>query len=323
MSVPPPEESRERVRHAIEEAVAAVDSPEKAQAVVDKLERLAAGETEEHEGELVARAPTSATAAVEAAASAPAPEKKAAAVLASAAAGISAPTPEAEAVLEGARDVLAPRPGPTPEAQRGQELLRGEVLRRMGPLQAFDARLFLAVNGVPHPPWLDRLAERITFWATGGWFWSAGVMLATLAGSRHAPHLLKLLVPSVAGATLIVEGPIKATFRRQRPFIDIVRALVVGKRPGSYSFPSGHTASAFAGAWVLSTVWPKRAPLFFSIAWTVGASRVYSGAHYPGDVATGAVVGMTLAETIRQILIVVGLGPPRRLKTLRRHRRHR
>src|SRR4030095_15579774 len=99
-------------------------------------------------------------------------------------------------------------------------------------------------------------------------------------------------------ATWLVEYPIKAYFRRRRPFIDVVRALVVGKRPGSWSFPSGHTASSFACAWVLSTYWPRRAPLFFTLASIVGLSRIYVGAHYPGDVLSGAIAGTAIAEGI-------------------------
>ncbi|HET6319948.1 MAG TPA: phosphatase PAP2 family protein, partial [Chloroflexota bacterium] len=98
----------------------------------------------------------------------------------------------------------------------------------------------------------------------------------------------------------IVEYPIKAYFRRRRPFVEIVRALVIGKKPGSWSFPSGHTAASFASAWVLSTVWPRRAPAFFSLAATVGLSRIYVGAHYPGDVTSGALAGLVLADLIRR-----------------------
>ena len=39
--------------------------------------------------------------------------------------------------------------------------------------------------------------------------------------------------------------------------MDIVRALVVGKKPGSWSFPSGHTAASFAGAFMVSKIWPR------------------------------------------------------------------
>ena len=54
------------------------------------------------------------------------------------------------------------------------------VLRRMGPIQALDAWLYLSVNGQPHPKLLDRLCNLLTIITTGGWIW----ILATLV-ARH------------------------------------------------------------------------------------------------------------------------------------------
>jgi undecaprenyl-diphosphatase len=135
----------------------------------------------------------------------------------------------------------------------------------------------------------------------GGWIWAGGVLVAGRLGAPRSREAFIALLPSMIGATWIVENPVKRFFRRRRPFIDIVRALVVGKRPGSWSFPSGHSASSFACAWVLARVWPRQAPLFFTLAASVGFSRIYVGAHYPGDVTSGALLGMVLAELIRRM----------------------
>ena len=136
----------------------------------------------------------------------------------------------------------------------------------------------------------------------GGWIWVVGALAAYLLRVPRSSDAFKWLLPSVVTATWIVEYPIKAYFRRRRPFSDIVRALVIGKKPGSWSFPSGHTASSFASAWVLTTVWPGRGPLFFLLASLVGVSRVYVGAHYPGDVLSGSTFGILLAEITRRIV---------------------
>ena len=45
-----------------------------------------------------------------------------------------------------------------------------------------------------------------------------------------------------------------------------------------------------------------QAPIFASLAAMVGFSRVYVGAHYPGDVLSGAVAGTALAELIRRVV---------------------
>jgi undecaprenyl-diphosphatase len=299
---PPPVQDREQVRRILEQELAQVDSPEAAEAIVERLEALTAGQMAVEKAEQAAAAPAAST-VVERATQAGAPTDEAAAVLAETAARAVAPTPEASAVTRGAREVLGARPAPAPEprTERGRSYLREAVLRRMGPLQAVDARIYLAINtAFPHPRWLNALVYLVTVLTTGGWIWSIAVLFAYLFRVRRSWRALRQLLPSVVGATWIVEYPIKEVFRRRRPFIDVVRALVVGRKPGSYSFPSGHTASSFASAWVLSTVWPRRSPFFFALASFVGFSRIYVGAHYPGDVGAGALFGMVLAELFRR-----------------------
>jgi len=117
---------------------------------------------------------------------------------------------------------------------------------------------------------------------------------------RRGLRALRQVPPPLWLATMAVEFPIKYYFRRRRPFIDLVQAIAVGKKPGTYSFPSGHSAASFAGAWLLSRHYPRLAPLWYSIAGLVGFSRVYLGAHYPGDVLSGAVLGTLLAEGARR-----------------------
>jgi undecaprenyl-diphosphatase len=110
------------------------------------------------------------------------------------------------------------------------------------------------------------------------------------------------VLPALWLATSTVEFPIKSFFRRRRPFLSLIRAIVVGRKPGSYSFPSGHSAAAFAGASLLCCHYPRWKILFYTIAGLVGFSRVYLGAHFPGDVLVGGVVGTSLAHVYRGVL---------------------
>ena len=61
--------------------------------------------------------------------------------------------------------------------------------------------------------------------------------------------------------------------------------------PESTSFPSGHSASAFAFAYTVGRHYPGLAVPIRLLASAVAYSRVHTGVHYPGDVVIGAVVG--------------------------------
>jgi undecaprenyl-diphosphatase len=311
----PVDEHQQRVERVLEEGLERVQTLEEARAVVERIEQLTAGQTEaDAHDPLAEAAPTEdkseavAAATVAGVAERPGASKEAALAetLTTTAAETVAPTPAAPKMVEAAQAALTPSAPVSPAAKRGRELLKEATLRRMGPLAALDARLYLAVNSAPHPGWLDSIAWAIALIFIGGWVWVIGTLVAYLLRVPRGWLGVMRLLPAVVGATWVVEYPIKAYFRRRRPFASVVAALVIGKKPGSWSFPSGHTASSFASAWVLSTVWPRRAPLFFSLASLVGLSRVYVGAHYPGDVASGAIAGTLLAELIRQIVKRLG-----------------
>ena len=89
-------------------------------------------------------------------------------------------------------------------------------------------------------------------------------------------------------ATSIFVVVIKRAVRRTRPAIDI-QAL---DPPDRYSFPSGHSAAAFALAIAMFGAVPLLAPVLIVVASLVAYGRMYLGVHYPLDVLAGVGIGV-------------------------------
>jgi len=91
---------------------------------------------------------------------------------------------------------------------------------------------------------------------------------------------------------------VKAAFRRGRPDRTDNPDRSSVRMPTSTSFPSGHTASAFAFAFGAAEGIPVLALPLVPLAAAVGYSRVHTGVHYPGDVLAGAVLGSVIGSTV-------------------------
>jgi undecaprenyl-diphosphatase len=306
-------------KEALKDALSEIKTPEQAAHVADEVIAAAGDKTEKQVLEDNVASPEPGQAVQAAAATAPAAEK-APATLVEAAKQVAGSTGETREALEQAvQKATNPEQqgGAAPAEQEPLDLLREAILQRMKPYQAIDARLFLAVNHLPHTPLINRLMYGFTMAMTFGWGWVLILLAAALFDKPRGRRALLQALPPLWFSTMTVEYPIKYYFRRKRPFIDIVQAIAVGRKPGSYSFPSGHAASAFAGAWLLRYHYPKLTPLWFAIAVLTGFSRIYLGVHYPGDVLSGAVSGTLLAEATRWLIdegddVVVERKPLRR-----------
>ncbi len=288
------------VRQALEDALSSIDSPEKADQIIEQvlnsIEDIEVQDVREAEGEV---SQEEAAAAISLARRDPRLQKLEATLI-EAARQIARGEGETRAALEEAvQEAINPQ-------QRGIEkhstaeprdwLLRS-VIKRMGPFQKLDARIFLAINNLPHNRQTNQAMVKITSLMNGGSGWIGLLILAALLDPQRGRRALRDSLPPLWLATMAVEYPIKHYFRRRRPFIDVVQAISVGRKPGTFSFPSGHSAAAFAGAYLLRRHYPRLAGLWYGFAALIGFSRVYLGVHYPGDVLSGAVSGTAIAAS--------------------------
>jgi undecaprenyl-diphosphatase len=131
--------------------------------------------------------------------------------------------------------------------------------------------------------------------------WAALVFalrLGSPSGARISPRRgLMIIFGSWAAAHAL-----KRTNNRSRPCHNR-DALPLIKCPKSASLPSDEAASAFAGAVYLSLALPRLTLPLFAAASFTAASRVYVGAHYPTDVAAGALFGVATARLLTQSFV--------------------
>ena len=87
---------------------------------------------------------------------------------------------------------------------------------------------------------------------------------------------------------------LKPLFARPRP-CDVNTAItILVKRPHGHSFPSGHTASAFAAAFALWLQNRKLGVPALVLAAFIAFTRLYLYVHFPTDVLGGLVLGLAL-----------------------------
>ena len=138
---------------------------------------------------------------------------------------------------------------------------------------------------------VSRAADHSVLWIT-----IAGLIAAL--GGRRARRAAIRGVLSVAVTSALVNGPLKLVWKRERPVIRRRTGPLI-PLPTSFSFPSGHAASAFAFTVGAAGEMPGLLLPVGALAATVAYSRVHNGVHYPADVLAGAAIGATTAVVLR------------------------
>ncbi len=156
-----------------------------------------------------------------------------------------------------------------------------------------DHRLMRRVNRWRPPRWI-RLWVLAATRGGDGWLWYAiGAVVLLFGGADRWAALASAALAVGAGIALFLR--VKKLACRRRPCAFEPHAWADLLPPDQFSFPSGHTITAFAVAVVLSRFYPDMAPGLFFCAASVAVSRILLGMHFLSDVFAGALIGTALA----------------------------
>ncbi|MFI1646190.1 bifunctional phosphatase PAP2/diacylglycerol kinase family protein [Streptomyces avidinii] len=170
-----------------------------------------------------------------------------------------------------------------------------------GTLALWDRRLFEAV-AQRHWPGADRVLPRLGRAANHGVLWGGAAAAIAVLGSNGARRAAVRGVASLALASATINTVGKWSVRRPRPLLEgvpLIRQLAT--QPQTTSFPSGHSASAFAFATGVALASPGWGAALAPVAASVAFSRVYTGVHYPSDVLAGASLGVLAGFVVRRL----------------------
>jgi len=172
-----------------------------------------------------------------------------------------------------------------------------------GHIESNDHRLMRRVHRWRAPRWV-RIATISVTRMGDGWLWYAlGLILLVWGG--HNRIIAVGAATSAAAIGIYLFRTIKTKSRRKRPCEIEPHCWAHILPPDKYSFPSGHTITAFAIALPVGICYPELQVWLFVAALLIASSRIILGMHFLSDVIAGALIGSALGMTTYQAFIAL------------------
>lgn len=166
--------------------------------------------------------------------------------------------------------------------------------RAMNALSAPDYKLMRQVNRWRAPRWI-RWWMLCATRAGDGWLWGL-IGIALLSASSDAMRFRAVeAAGSAVMAGILIFHKVKRVICRKRPHDIEPHCWARIATKDKFSFPSGHSTTAFAVAVSLGSFYPEIMPLLLTLAANVAISRVIVGMHFLSDVLAGSAIGTMLA----------------------------
>jgi undecaprenyl-diphosphatase len=155
-----------------------------------------------------------------------------------------------------------------------------------------DHRLMRRVNRWRAPRWI-RVWMICATRGGDGWLWYAmGLIIAIFGGAHRMEAIGAAALSSAVGIGLFIK--LKRIFNRRRPSAIEPHCWATLLPPDQFSFPSGHTITAFAVAVPLLHFYPELTSGLIFCAGSIALSRIILGLHFLSDVVVGSAIGIGL-----------------------------
>lgn len=159
-------------------------------------------------------------------------------------------------------------------------------------IESNDHRLMRRIHRWPAPRWFRVLMIMMTR-GGDGWLWYAiGLILIFFGGDDR---FLAIGAGAAAAALgIFIFRALKHSSRRRRPCEIEPHCWASILPPDKYSFPSGHSITAFGVAVALGLFYPQLLAVLLTAAFLIAVSRIILGMHFLSDVVAGCAIGFLL-----------------------------
>jgi len=170
-------------------------------------------------------------------------------------------------------------------------------------IQSNDHRLMKRVHRWRAPRWFRILMIAATR-GGDGWLWYALGAILLLYGGEHRFAAIGAGI-SAAVVSILLFSALKQASHRKRPCEIEPHCWSSILPPDKYSFPSGHSITAFSLAISMGLFYPQLQVPLLAVAVIIAGSRIVLGMHFLSDVLTGATIGAILGVLSFHIFAVL------------------
>lgn len=170
-------------------------------------------------------------------------------------------------------------------------------------IQSNDFKVMRRMNRWRAPRWFRILMIAATR-GGDGWLWFAlGIILLAYGGEHRYIAIAAAASAALAGICLF--QTLKRTSCRKRPCEIEPHCWSSILPPDKYSFPSGHSITAFAVALSVGMFYPGLQGPLFAAAFLIAGSRIVLGMHFLSDVLAGSAIGVALGVASFHVFAVL------------------